>query len=101
MAASPPAALQTPSAVGNVDCRLHPLDLCQRVVAAARTVESLDGAHVVVIVGRGPVFHAEVHVCFSDRYVLVDVIGDDMNASVRSVPWDQAPCRSTPDPATT
>jgi len=67
---------------------------CDGVLAAAATVVSLDQTRVLVDYGRGRGFHAEVHVCYPDgRYVLVDVIGDALNASVRAEPWPSAPCR--------
>jgi hypothetical protein len=76
----------------NPDCRLA--EPCDAVLGAARSVVSFDGARVVVLWGRGLGFHAEVHVCYADgSYVLVDVLGDDLNAAIRDQPWDSAPCR--------
>jgi len=68
---------------------------CDGVLAAAAKVVSLDQTRVLVIYGRGlRTFHAEVHVCYPDgRYVLVDVMGDALNAGVRAEPWPSAPCR--------
>ena len=76
----------------NPDCRLA--EGCDAVLIAARRVVSFDNARVVVLYGRGLAFHAEVHVCYTDgRYVLVDVLGDDLGAGIRDQPWDSAPCR--------
>jgi hypothetical protein len=76
----------------NPDCRIT--ERCDAVLAAARSVASFDGGRVVVIWGRGPGFHAEVHVCYSDgRNTLVDVMGDDLKARVRDTAWDSPPCR--------
>jgi hypothetical protein len=74
------------------DCRLAAR--CDAVRVAARQVVPFDNARVVVLEGRGLGFHAEVHVCYADgRYVLVDVVGDDLGAAIREQPWDTAPCR--------
>ena len=76
----------------NPDCRLA--EGCDAVLGAARQVVSFDNARVVVLYGRGLAFHAEVHVCYADgRYVLVDILGDDLGAAIRDQPWDSAPCR--------
>jgi hypothetical protein len=66
-------------------------------VNAARSVASLDDARLVVTVDRGPVLHVDVHACYPDgRYVLVDVVGDDLVASVRADGWENPPCRPAP-----
>jgi hypothetical protein len=76
----------------HVDCQIA--GGCDGVLAAAAKVVSLDQARVLVGSGRGLGFHAEVHVCYADgRYVLIDVMGDALNASVRAEPWPSAPCR--------
>lgn len=76
----------------NPDCRLDAR--CEAVLGAAREVVSFDDARVIVLPGRGRVFHAEVHVCYGDgRYVLVDVMGDDLNAGTRAQPWERPRCR--------
>ena len=52
---------------------------------------------LVVTVDRGPVLHVDVHACYPDgRYVLVDVVGDDLVASVRADGWENPPCRPAP-----
>ena len=68
---------------------------CDGVLAAAAKVVSLDQTRVVDGYGRGlRTFHAEVHVCYPDgRYVLVDVMGDALDASLRAEPWPSPPCR--------
>ncbi len=74
------------------DCRIGAR--CDAVLEAARQVVSFSDARVVVLWGRGLGFNAEVHVCYGDgRYVLVDVLGDDLGAAIRGQPWDTAPCR--------
>jgi hypothetical protein len=76
----------------NPDCRLN--ERCEAVLAAARTVVSFNDARVVVIPGRGPTFHAEVHVCYSDgTSALVDVMGEDLAAALRDATWERPPCR--------
>jgi hypothetical protein len=76
----------------NPDCGIG--ERCDAVLSAARSIVPFDGARVVVVWGRGPVFHAEVHVCYSDgRNALVDVMGDDLNAGLRDTTWDSPPCR--------
>ena len=76
----------------NPDCGLGAR--CDAVLAAARQVVSFNDARVIVSQGRGLGFHAEVHVCYGDgRYVLVDVLGDDLTAGIRDQPWDNPPCR--------
>jgi hypothetical protein len=80
----------------NPECRIS--ERCDAVLAAARSVASLDGARVVVLWGRGQGFHAEVHVCYADgRNALVDVMGDGVNptlkAGLREATWDKPPCR--------
>lgn len=80
----------------NPDCRIN--ERCDAVLAAARSVVSYDNGRIVVIWGRGPGFHAEVHVCYSDgSNALTDVMSDDLNhdlkAGVRDTVWDSPPCR--------
>jgi hypothetical protein len=76
----------------NPDCRMNVR--CEAVLAAAQSVVSFDNARVVVIGGRGRVFHAEVHVCYADgRDALVDVMGEDLKAVIRDTAWDSPPCR--------
>lgn len=78
----------------NPDCRIN--ERCDAVLAAAGSATPLDNARMVVLWGRSPpgVFDAEVHVCYADgRNALVDVIGEDLKASVRDKPWDNPPCR--------
>jgi hypothetical protein len=56
-------------------------------------VVPLGGARIVVTIDRGIGFHADAHICYPDgRYVLVDVMGDDMQADVRSEGWEVPPC---------
>jgi hypothetical protein len=75
-----------------VNCQIA--EGCGGVLAAAANVVSLDQARVTVAYGRGQGFHAEVHVCYRDGlYILVDVMGDSLQAGVRAAPWPSAPCR--------
>lgn len=76
----------------NPDCRID--GRCDVVLGAAQRVVSFDDAHVLVLQGRGLAFHAEVHVCYGDgRYVLLDVLGDSLEAAIRDQGWDRPPCR--------
>jgi len=68
-----------------VECELGEGQDCTAVYEAVRAAVPLNGADRVVIGwGRGRGFHAEAHVCRPDgSYVLVDVMGDARQASVR------------------
>ena len=81
----------------SIQCLVHPVALCESVVNAAQSIVTLDGSNVVVTIDRGPVFHADVHACYPDgRYVLIDVVGDDLRADIRQEGWEIPPCRPTP-----
>ena len=81
--------------LARLDC--HIAEGCEGVIAAAAKVVSLDQARVAVGYGRGLAFHAEVHACYPDgTYLLVDVIGDPPQASVRAEPRPDPPCRERP-----
>lgn len=80
------------SHLAQVNCQIA--EGCDGVLAAAANVVSLAQTRVFVDYGRGLGFHGEVHVCYPDgRYVLIDVMGDALKASVRAEPWPSAPCR--------
>jgi hypothetical protein len=84
-----------------VECGLSPEE-CDAALAAFTELFSLGDrslANVVVGIGRGLRWHAEVHACWNDGgYVLVDVVGDpaaptdSLASSVRSNGWDDPPC---------
>ena len=96
VSACQPAASPSPEPVPTqaAECHLNSSELCGHVLAAARSVAALEGARLVIVIDRGPVFHADVHACYPDgRYILVDVVGDDFNASVRPEGWENPPCR--------
>jgi hypothetical protein len=79
------------SAIARLWCEIS--EDCEEVLAAAAKVVSLDESRIFVAYGEGQEFHAEVHICHRDgRYILVDVTGDDLTASVRAEPRSVAPC---------
>lgn len=91
---SAPSPSPEPVPTQAVECHLNPSELCGHVLAAARAVAPLAGARLVIVIDRGPVFHADVHACYPDgRYILVDVVGDGFKASVRPEGWESPPCR--------
>jgi hypothetical protein len=98
---TPPAPTQAAST--SVDCLLSSEVECDVALTAAEELLLDEGlgtpTSVIVDVGRGRGFHAEVHACFEDAaYLVVGVIGPDashVSASRRDQPWAVAPCEGS------
>jgi hypothetical protein len=99
---SPSPVAPSPTPGTQVDCLVHPSSFCDTSLASAIPLLRREHAgaadRIVVNVGRSSLLnHAEVHACYADsQYLLIDVFwghGEQPDASVRTVPWEDPPCR--------